>query len=290
MTVQPPAQPAALSAGPAEEPVDTGLGQPIAATADPIDRVVRLAPKWTIFALIASALLIAGAVVWAFGGQITQTVSARGVFVDNGSSVVSATGISRVAKVLVNSGDEVSQGQAVVELTEGDPLVASAAGVVSVIYVAEDSDLLPGEAVMRITNLSVADSVYALLPASMVGSEVADADVLIEVSSAPSSTYGYLEGRVVSVTDMPLTTEQVAQTLGLEPELVATAMGDAPGLLTVIALEVDSAVPSNYAWTVGEGPPFLLTQGTPVTAKVILAQQRPVDILFPVSSDDGSGS
>lgn len=290
MTAQPPTQQTAVTTAEDAEPSDTGLGKAIESTADPIDRVVRLAPKWTIFALIASALLIVGAVVWAFGGQITQTVSARGVFVDNGSSVVTATGVATVSKVSVNSGDEVTAGQTVVEVTAGEPLVASSSGVVSVIYVAEGSSLVAGEAVMRITNLAVPDSVYALLPASMVGSEVADSDVLIEVSSAPSSTYGYLKGRVVSVSDMPQTTEQVAQTLGLEPELVATAMGEAPGLLTVIALEVDSSVPSNYAWTVGEGPPWLLTQGTPVTAKVILAQQRPIDILFPVSSDDGSSS
>ena len=34
-------------------------------------------------------------------------------------------------------------------------------------------------------------------------------------------------------------------------------------------------------WTVGKGPNFVPTQGTPVTVNVILSAQRPIDILFP---------
>jgi multidrug efflux pump subunit AcrA (membrane-fusion protein) len=286
-TTRPPAATASAGAPP-ESTADTGLGHPITETADPIDRVVRLAPKWTIFMLAACALLVAGALVWAFQGVISQTVPAPGIYIDRGSTAVTSQVEGTVSGVLVTRGDTVAAGQTLIELTNGDTIVAPVAGEVSSIFVAAPSALWIGETVMLVTDVSIPSVAFALLPAVMVGSEVAGKPVNIEVSTAPSATYGYLQGTVIEVSEVPLTTAQVASVLDIEAELVTTAMGDKPGLLTVIALTPEPDNPSQYSWTVGDGPPFLLSQGTSVTANVILQEQKPIEILFPSSASDDS--
>lgn len=269
---------------------DTGLGEPIAQSADPIDRVVRLAPKWTVFVLVACALLVVGALVWAFNGTISQTVSTPGILKDNGFQTVAPTERGLVKEVLVTTGDTVTAQQPVLTFESGSQLVAPTAGSVSAIYVAPGSMLEAGAAAVGITDTSLPDVVYTLLPAAMIGTVVADLPVEMEVSSAPSSTYGYLEGRVVEVSSTPLTTEQVATSLGMQVEVVELALGSKPGLLTVIALDPNPDTPSRYSWTVGDGPSFTLVQGTPVTAKVILNSERPIELLFPSVAGVATGA
>lgn len=269
---------------------DTGLGEPIAQSADPIDRVVRLAPKWTVFVLIACALLVVGALFWAFNGTISQTVSTPGVLKDNGFQTVAPTETGLVSEVLVSTGDTVTEQQPLLTFKSGSQLVSPSAGSVSAIYVAPGSLLEAGAIAVGITNLEVPDVVFTLLPAAMIGTVVADLPVEMEVSSAPSSTYGYLEGRIVEVSSTPLTTTQVAEKLGMQVEVVELALGTEPGLLTVIALEPNADTPSRYTWTVGEGPPFTLVQGTPVTAKVILNSERPIELLFPSVAGVATGA
>jgi hypothetical protein len=105
--------------------------------------------------------------------------------------------------------------------------------------------------------------------------------VQLEVSGAPSSSYGYLLGRVLEVSSSPQTTDQIAKQFNVDPSVVVQALGDQPGLLAKIGLDVDTDNPSGYAWTVGTGPDFRLVQGTPVTVRVILQEQSPIQVLFP---------
>lgn len=263
---------------------DPGLGKPVAQTADPIDRVVRLAPRWTIFVLAACALLVVGATVWAFQGRITSTLATPGILIDNGYRAVSAAEPGAVTEVRVDAGDTVSTGDILVVFEDGSTLTSPTNAEVSAVYVAVGSELKAGSAAVGLTDPDLEDVVYTILPATSVGTVEANLPVEMEVASAPSSTYGFLKGRVVEVGNQPITTDQVAELLNLQPEVVSLALGGKPGLLTVIAIDPDPNTPSRYAWTVGEGPDFTLVQGTPVTANVILSSQHPIDVLFPDST------
>jgi len=267
-----------------DAPGDPGLGKPVAQTADPIDRVVRLAPRWTIFVLAACALLVVGATVWAFQGRITSTLATPGILIDNGYRAVSAAEPGAVTEVRVDAGDTVSTGDILVVFEDGSTLTSPTNAEVSAVYVAVGSELKAGSAAVGLTDPDLEDVVYTILPATSVGTVEANLPVEMEVASAPSSTYGFLKGRVVEVGNQPITTDQVAELLNLQPEVVSLALGGKPGLLTVIAIDPDPNTPSRYAWTVGEGPDFTLVQGTPVTANVILSSQHPIDVLFPDSS------
>lgn len=182
-----------------DAPGDPGLGKPVAQTADPIDRVVRLAPRWTIFVLAACALLVVGATVWAFQGRITSTLATPGILIDNGYRAVSAAEPGAVTEVRVDAGDTVSTGDILVVFEDGSTLTSPTNAEVSAVYVAVGSELKAGSAAVGLTDPDLEDVVYTILPATSVGTVEANLPVEMEVASAPSSTYGFLKGRVVEV-------------------------------------------------------------------------------------------
>jgi hypothetical protein len=259
---------------------DTGLGQPLPQNADPIDRVVRLSPPWTVFVLSACALLVAGAVLWAFTGVIRETVVAPGVVSDPTYGVVFAPGSATVDSVLVEPGDEVAVGDELVAYTDGQTTVAPRDGTVVIVFVAPQSQVDETTGLLGITDQDAPDQVQVLLPTSLIGTVVAGSPAQMEVNGAPASTYGYLVGEVQQVSSSPVTIDQLARQLSVDEALVSLALGAEPGILATIALE-QADTPSGYAWTVGEGPDFQLVQGTRVTAQVILSEQSPIETLFP---------
>src|SRR5664279_4483451 len=95
---------------------DSGLGRQVAQSADPIDRVVRLAPKWTVFVLLACGLLVLGIIIWAVRGTVTSSVSTAGLYNERGSVKVTTDTQVTVDRVLVGLGQQVTKGQQVVSL------------------------------------------------------------------------------------------------------------------------------------------------------------------------------
>lgn len=264
-------------------PSDPGLGGPLKQTADPIDRVVRLAPRWTLFVLAACALLVGGALLWAFTGEISTTVSSGGILKDNGYLGVSAEQPGEVKEVAVRSGQQVAAGDVLVELAAGSAIVAPQAATVAAVYVAAGSTIKSGSVVVGLTDPDIPDVVFTILPASLVGTVVAGLPAQMDVDSAPAATFGYLRGSVLEVSNLPMTTAEVSETLGLEQELVEQSMGSEPGLLAVIGITPEPSNPSHYAWTVGTGPNFLISQGSPMTVNVILSSSRPIRVVFPAA-------
>ena len=268
---------------------DRGLGRPVAQSADPIDRVVRLAPKWTVFVLLGCALLVLGIIIWAVRGTVTSSVSTAGLYDERGSvNVVTDTQVT-VDRVLVSQGQQVTKGQQVVSLQGGGVMVSPQDGSITAILVSDGSLMAPGRTAVRVTDLTVPDEVVTIVPASMTGTVVVGLPVRMEVSSAPSSKYGYLLGTIDAISSGPLTVDQIAETLGLEVQVVAAQLGTEPGLLAAIRLDYDPTTPSKYSWSVGQGPPFLITRGVPVTAQIILSETSPIQVVFPAAGD-GAGT
>lgn len=272
----------------AAQPGDTGLGRAVTQSADPIDQVVRLAPKWTLSMLVACALTIAAALVWAFAGEITQTVSRPGVLRDTGYQTVKFTTAGTVKSIGVKPGDHITVGAVIVEFEDGSRLLSPVEGEVSSVYKAHGARVAPDDTAISITDYTSPDKVFVLLPVSMMGSVEAGLPVEVEFLNAPAARYGYAKGWIETLSPEPMTAAALAQRVGMTEEVVVAAVGDEPGLATLVGLKSDLRNRSTLAWTVGRGPDFVPTQGTPVTVRVILSAQRPIDVLFPGRDGDGS--
>ena len=264
------------------------LGRPVPQAADPIDRVVRLAPKWTVFVLIACGLLVVGTVVWAFTGTVTSSVRAPGMYTEHGAVNVVAKKAGIVERVIVALDQEVTKGEQLVALEGGEVVVSPQNGLITSILVSDGAALTPGTSLVRVTDAAARDTVAMVVPADLTGIVYVGLEVRMEVAGTPSSQYGYLLGTVAEISSDPYTVEQIAQKLGLQQQVVDSLLGAHPGLLATIKLEPDPNTKSGYRWSIGEGPPWVITQGVPVKAQVILDEQHPVEVVFPGLDPDGS--
>jgi hypothetical protein len=267
------------SAEPAAADQGTGLGRPLAQSADPIDRVVRLAPTWTVCVLIACGLLVAGTVVWAFVGQVTTSVSARALYSEGGVADVASTKSVSVNQVLVGLGDQVSKGDKLITLQDGSALTSPQDGQVTSVLVSDGSAMWPGKVAVRVTDPNQPDTVIAAFSPQLTGTVVPGLPARMEVSSAPPARFGYLLGTVDEVSADPYTVAQIAETLDMDKEVVTTLLGSEPALLTIIKLE-PAATPSGQRWSVGQGPDFMISQGVPLTARVVLSEEPPIQVVF----------
>lgn len=103
----------------------------------------------------------------------------------------------------------------------------------------------------------------------------------MEVEGAPASRYGYLVGTISDITNNPYSNAQIAARLGIDQQVVASELGDAPGLLAVVRLQPDRSTPTGFAWTVGQGPSLIAQQGVMITVHTVLKESSPLGMVFP---------
>jgi multidrug efflux pump subunit AcrA (membrane-fusion protein) len=251
------------------------------ASGDALDRIVRLAPPWTVFALVASALLVVGMVVWAVTGTVSSSVTTPGFLDDVGATTVRASTAGQVDRVPVALGESVAQGQVVVVFRDGTTLTAPLAGQVVAVSVSPGSTVVSGQSVVIVADLAVDPFVVTKLAPSYISTVRVGMPVRMELEGVPATRYGYLLGTLSEISNDPFTNDRIATRLGVEPEVVAAALGDKPGLLAVVRLQPDRSTPTGFAWTVGQGPSIVAQQGLPITVHTVLKESTPLGMVFP---------
>jgi HlyD family secretion protein len=100
-------------------------------------------------------------------------------------------------------------------------------------------------------------------------------------SSVNREEYGFIRGRVTTVSEYPVTAQAMMATIGSEA-LVAELAGRGAALLEVrIAPLLDPGTASGYKWSTTDGPPVRIDSGTPVTASIIIKTQKPITSIIP---------
>ncbi len=92
--------------------------------------------------------------------------------------------------------------------------------------------------------------------------------------------FGYIEGTVTHVADFPSTTQGMMHVLKNDQLVGQLSQAGAPFEVEA-ALTLDPAVFSGYRWTSSLGPPVRIHSGTPCTAWITVATQRPASLVIP---------
>jgi hypothetical protein len=113
------------------------------------------------------------------------------------------------------------------------------------------------------------------------GSVPVGAAVDLTVQSVSAKRYGTLRGKIAAIGAEPESKTQITDFLG------SSTLGDvfsAKGspVAVLVQLSTDAGTKSGYAWSSSSGgPPTALSSMTPVSASVVLSEQRPLDWLLP---------
>jgi HlyD family secretion protein len=191
-----------------------------------------------------------------------------------------------VTEIHANDGGQIEAGHdlAVVRDAQGAShgIVSVFAGQVISVEVAEGEVIDAGSTVATIERSTAGGSqLVAMLfvPSSQSAGIAPGESVGLSVVSAPAAAFGLLRGRVLSVSQFPLTAPEISALLGGSIP-AATLAADAGNLLVTVSLAKDSHTVSGYSWTTKEGPPQALLPLVSATGTITLGVQAPITLLF----------
>jgi len=139
---------------------------------------------------------------------------------------------------------------------------------------------LSGEGILRSSD-QAANGLEAVLYVSVWDGMRIQPGMVAKISpvTVVKEEHGLMLGNVASVERSASTYEEMLLALGNDT-LVQT-LASAGKLIEVhVELEVDEHNPSGYAWTSVQGPPTAVQVGTICSGVIVIAEQRPIDLVF----------
>lgn len=108
-------------------------------------------------------------------------------------------------------------------------------------------------------------------------------DVLIAPSTVKREEFGYMVGRVTSVSEFPATHKGMMHILQNEELVRQLSSGSAAIQISADLIPMSLEVsPSGYKWTSGTGPPVKVQSGTIGDASITVRTQRPITLVIPI--------
>lgn len=105
--------------------------------------------------------------------------------------------------------------------------------------------------------------------------------VRLSPAIAPSREYGFLQGEVLEVNPLPADRAQMLSVL--KNDALVQSLAAAGQLLEVrVGLTPDANTTSGYAWTLAQGPPASLEGGTLANGEIVVSQEHPIELVFPI--------
>jgi multidrug resistance efflux pump len=248
-----------------------------------LDRLVKVALPRTWIALAGLGLLIVAATVWAVAARVPTTVDAQGYLLRQGGiRVAGAPTAGIVVDVFRRSGDQVTAGDVLGHVRASNGSVqavrAPSNGTLIEVSVAVGDYLDAGRPVALVDVATLPVVVYAYLPEDDAKRAQVGNRVELTTSVADPSQFGFLRGRVVAIARYPATQERMTSILR-DRTILAKVNQLGPVVETRIRLQRDPSTPSKFAWSIGQGPPFQLTIGQPVSASIVTGEQAPIDYI-----------
>ncbi len=105
-------------------------------------------------------------------------------------------------------------------------------------------------------------------------------EALISPSTVKKEEYGYILGRVTSVSEYPATSQDMMHTLGNEG-LVSNLTGQSASLEIHVDITMDDSTVSGFMWTSTGGPPQKILSGTLCGGSVTISEERPIGMVIP---------
>jgi HlyD family secretion protein/Biotin-lipoyl like len=256
---------------------------------DELDRLMRVTSPRGWLALIALLALVAAAVAWGVFGTIPVAVRAEeGVLLggDSRHQIVSQTS-GLITEVQVETGDTVKKGQVIARVrsnagTESD-VVSLFGGRVDSVVVEKGMLVRRGQNVAVVKEGKEPLAAFIFVPGEQGKQLKKGMRVQVLPSTVKAEEYGYIEGKVTSVSQFPVTKDEMFLLLENQSLVETLRTGDAQ-LRVDIKLHKDSSTPSGFKWSSAQGPPFAITRGTLCSATFVLGEERPINLVLPSSA------
>lgn len=169
------------------------------------------------------------------------------------------------------------------ELDYKSQIVSQLDGRILEVNITKGSIIQPGESLITLEQEDGTVNMEAVIyvPATQGGIILPGMEVEISPTIVKKEEYGYMLGRVISVSEYPATTQSMMQTLGNE-NLVSLLAGQGASLMVLVDLIPDGNTESGYKWSSPEGPPMSIHSGILVQSSVIIKREKPISQVIPL--------
>lgn len=239
------------------------------------------APRWIALALGIAVVL--GFLAWAASDEVQQTVAGTGIVSSAPpSGSVEAPVAGTVTRPPPPVGTAVTKDGQIARIDPGSgaevPVRAFVPGRVTAVSVGAGSVVSEGDQLATIEPGEATPAAYLFVPLDEADQIDPGMEVLLSLEGPASQSSALLEATVSGVASYPATQERLDLVLG---ESLAAVFADGPLVVEVdLELRRDASSPSGYAWTTGDGPAGPLALGTPLSGRVIVARQSPLELVF----------
>jgi multidrug resistance efflux pump len=165
--------------------------------------------------------------------------------------------------------------------TASSEIKANASGTILSVDISKGDYIENGRALASIAKESKsADNVVCVMYVPIgEGKKVREGmEVEVSPSTVNRSEYGYIIGRIISVSDYSVSREAIMNTL--QDEILTDTLAGSEAVAEVRVELLRDRTVSGFKWSTVKGAPVPIEPGTIVSGQIRVASSRPIDLLF----------
>ena len=251
-----------------------------------LDKAITISSPMSWIALLGVVLIIISTVLWSIFGALPTTVTVSGIVAaPTDVCAIYSNYSGTVTKVLKKVGDKVNINDEVakVKTPSGKTKIirSKETGTVSTVLVAEKETTYIGAELYRITpDIEQDQLVVCYIPSAYAGQIKKDMKILLYPSSVDTQKTGHMEARVESVGEYSVNTANMCYVLGANNLVAEQFVSQGPVITVVCRLKTDPSTKSGYWWSSRNGKNVTLSNGSFVSAKIVVDESAPITKLF----------
>ena len=257
-----------------------------------LDRMIKISSPLSWLALVAVLLIIVATVVWSIIGTLPTTETVSGMLVSSNSvNSIYSEDAGVLTEYCVDMGKEVKKGDVIAKIKLSDGSVkeirADRDGVLSA-YTAQPQSqgdsavyVLSGTEIARITPKNVGDQVVVCyIPLAYAQKFKTGMEVLVYPTSVDSQKYGHMEAEIVSVDEYATNFNSLTYVFGSGNQVAEQFASNGPIVSVVCKLKTDPNTKSGYFWSSDSAKNLTVTNGSVVSAKIVVDECAPITKLI----------
>ena len=252
-----------------------------------LDKALTVTSAYSWIALAAVTLIVVATIVWSIIGTIPVTVTTAGIVASPVSTNAVYTPESgSVTSVLVYPGSALRIGDPVASYKTGNgdvkTIYSDQVGTVTEVLAKSGDAITQGNDIIRVSPKANSDQIIVCYVQLSDAKKIERGmQVSVSLSSAESQTYGHMLARVINIDSYVSSNRGMAYVLGTDNNLASTFQRDGGAVVAVTCeLYPDPTTASGYYWSNDKGAKLDVTNGSLVSAKVIVEEVRPITKMF----------
>lgn len=253
---------------------------------DQLDRAITISSPMSWFALLGVVIIIVATVIWSVFGTLPTTTTVNGIIVNpENAGAIYCDYAGTITKVTKKTGDTVKVGDEIASMKNSAgkefSIKATQNGTLTSILIEADTPVFAGCEVARYSPAINQDQlVVCYVPLTTAKQLQNDMQVLVYPSSVDSQKYGHMECWIESVGEYAATTSNIAYVVGIDNLIAEQFAANGPVVPVICRFKTDSSTKSGLYWTSENAKDLTVSNGTFVSAKIVVDECAPITKLI----------